>query len=888
MSERKAHIDPEPGPPFVPPRLAHWFLEHLTDADIRYAAVGDFAEIFNYLAENEGLVAARSWYWQQALKSVPNFLADAIFWKMIMLRNYLKITVRNLAKQKFFSAINIAGLSVGIACFLLISMYVSDELSFDNFHENADNIYRVLQNYSTGENTPASPLEEFQAWGSARTGPALVEAYPEVLEQVRFSGRHQMLLARGDRSFQEDKYMYVDGNVFSLFSFRLLRGNPATALMEPSSIVLSESAARRYFGDEDPMGELLSFSPDSTIMVTGVMEDVPSNSHLEFNMLISMSTIEQNWPDYMFDSWGYVDFFTFIRLQEGANIENLAAKMPEFYLRYRQTGDEELNAWREYAFENVREAYLSPTGNFAPGPRGNRANLVIFSAIAFFILLIACVNYMNLSTARSSERAREIGIRKVMGAQRPSLVGQFLAESVVFAGIAIIGAFVLAAVFLPAYSNLAAKNFTTGDLFQPSIIGLAALVVLVVGLLAGSYPALVLSQFQPVSVLKGAYSASKSGTLLRKGLVVFQFGITFALIAGAITAYSQLDYMQSQRLGFDKEQMMTMEFGFDDAILSKLDFTRESFLAHPAVSSVSIARTVPGEYFPQAGSMVETMDGEMIQFGVNIFQVDHEYIDHFGLEMAAGRAYSRNYETDLREALVINEAFAHQIGYPTPEDAIGKRFNQWGREGLIIGVVKDFNYVSLAEEIEPLSLTLSPGSSKFITVKLATDDLITTVADMEELFKGLVPHRPFINRFLDETFDAQYRTESQFGGILSLFAGLAIFIACLGLFGLTAAVAAQRRKEIGVRKVMGASAPKIVYLLSKDFARLVMLAVLIATPIVYFGMNEWLNGFAFRTNVSIWTFLKAGTAALIIAVLTMNYQTIRAALANPVDVLRSE
>lgn len=870
----------------TPPKLAAWLLERCTDLDVRYAAMGDFDELFSYRVDNDGLSSARRWYWIQALKSVPSFLADSIFWKLVMLRNYFKVALRGLARQKVYSSINITGLSVGIAGFLLIFLYVADELSYDDFHENAENIYRVSQNYTPDPGT--APLSDFQPWGSARTGPALVADFSEITEQVRFSGHHQILLSQAENSFQEENYLYVDGNVFDVFSFDLLRGNPETALVAPGSIVLTETAATRYFNDADPMGQ--SIMRDSTSwVVTGILADVPSNSHLFFDMLISMSTIEQTWPDYMFDSWGYVDFFTYVRLHEEASIESVEAKMPQFYAGPNfEVTDDSGSRNREYAFENLRDAYMSPTGNFQAGPKGSPANLVIFSAVAFFILLIACVNYMNLATARSSERAKEIGIRKVVGAEQTSLVSQFLSESIVFSGIAILGAFALGAAALPAYSNLAAKSFVNADLFSPTMLGVAVLIVIVVGILAGSYPALFLSRFKPVSVLKGVFSTSASGTLLRKGLVVFQFGITFALIAGAMTVYSQLNYMQSQGLGFDKDQMMTIEYGFDDAITGRTDFVRSAFMAHPSVKSVAFSRTVPGEYFPQAGGHVENSDGEMMEFLVNLFAVDFGYIEHFGLEMAAGRPYDRNFESDLREALVINEAAVKKAGYGSNEEAIGKRFDQWGREGIIVGVVKDFNYVSLQERISPMSLSLMPGSSKFITLKLSTTDILTTVADMEAIFADLAPHRPFLNRFLDETFGAQYESEDRFGGILRIFAALAIFIACLGLLGLTAAVTAQRKKEIGVRKVLGASAPGIVVLLSKDFAILVALAAILASPVVYFGLNAWLDGFAFRTAVSPWTFVLAALVSLGIAMITMNYHTIKIALSNPVDSLRSE
>ena len=877
--------------PFVhqPPKLAEFILKRTTHTDVRYAALGDFAEIFSHLADVEGIRSARWWYWTQVLKSVPTFLIDSFFWKIIMLQNYLKVALRSLAKNKMYSAVNIAGLSVGIASFLMISLFVNDELSYDDFHENADNVYRLAYLNRMGPNLPVAPLDEFQAWGSAPVGPALVEMYPEIQEAVRFSGRHQLLLARDDQSFLEEDYFYVDPNVFSMFDFNLLKGDPATALLQPGSIVLSETAVIRYFGNEDPIGQMLTISNDSTITVTGVMEDVPENSHLEFDMLLSMSTFEQNSPDYVFQSYGYVDFFTYIRLHEEASIDALAEKMPEFFSRTTSADETEVDLRRDYAFENLRDAYFSPTGgSLKPGPTGNPANLVIFSAIAIFILLIACVNYMNLSTARSSERAKEIGIRKVVGAQIQSLIGQFLAESFVFVFIAVGGAFLLAAMTIPAFASLSGKSFTIASLIAPKMLATGVGVALLVGLLAGSYPALILSRFKPVSVLKGSFVMSKSGAALRKGLVVLQFGITFALIAGSITVYSQLDYMQNRGLGFEKEQMMVIDFGFDDAVLDHVENVRETFLKHPSVSKMALARTVPGGYFPQAGTMLEMENGEMELRIFNIFQIGHDYIPHFGLEMVAGRAYSRDFESDLQEALVVNEAAVRDMGYASAEEAVGKRFAQWGREGVIVGVAKDFHYQSLQSRIEPLSLSLSPQSTKLIVLKLSGDNIVEAVEDLKATYASIVPHRPFLYRFLDEAFDSQYRAETRFGTILSVFSSLAIFIACLGLLGLTAAVTVQRQKEIGVRKVLGASAGRIVVLLSKEFAILVVLAALLATPLVYIGMTSWLDGFAFRTSMSVWTFVQAGSTALAIAMFAMNYQTIRAALANPVDSLRSD
>jgi len=803
-----------------------------------------------------------------------------------MLKYFTKLAWRNLNRHRGYSLINVFGLAVGLACCLMIALYVRDELSFDRFHTHGNRIYRVLYSVRHGEDLPAPAPNEFRAWGSAPVGPALEADFPEVIRSVRFSGRHYVLMARDDRIFQEENYFFVDESVFEVFSFPLKRGNPKTALFEPYSVVLSESAAKRYFGDEDPMGQTMLFQNESPLTVTGILFDPPDNSHIDFDILISIRTAQDRWvDDFKFTSWGYVDFFTYVLLPEDYPVEQLEEKMPAFIERYVEL---ESTTSFNIKFESIRNAYFSPVSGFLPGPSGQKQNLYIFSLIALFILIIACINFMNLSTARSLERAREVGVRKAVGAGRGSLIRQFLMESIILSLIAMVLALLLVELSMPVFRQLSGKVLSDRVLHDPLLLGFGFVCALLVGLLAGSYPAFVLARFVPVNVLKGSILSSPASMLIRKGLVVFQFAISAALIAGTVIVYSQLRYMQNQHLGFNKEQMLLIDFGGDREVRWQIETIKEEMATHPDVLSVSATRSVPGSYFPQAGNQIENIAGEMESNSFDIFEVDYDFIPHFGLEMAAGRPYRRDFPTDLQEALVINESAARTLGYASANDAIGRQFLQWGREGQIIGVVRDFNYVSLHRPIEPLTLSLNPGQARFFALRLNTENFTDTMAEIERIWRRLAPHRPFLYSFLDEAFDRQYRSEVQFGRLFRVFAGLAVIIACLGLFGLVSYSTSQRTKEIGVRKVMGASITNIFILLSKDFVRLVLIAFVIACPVIYLVMNQWLDGFAYQTHVGAGIYISVGGLVLLISLFTVSYQAIKSASANPVDTLRYE
>ncbi len=811
-----------------------------------------------------------------------------LFAEQTMLKNYLTIALRTLRRHKGYTFINISGLALGLACCLLIGLYVWHERSYDQHHENADRIYRLLYTYGEGADAPKPPRAAFAAWGSAAPGPALAEDFPEVEHVVRFSGGHTMLLQRDNTPYQEEDYYFADSTVFQVFDFALLKGNPATALARPNTIVLTETAARKYFGDDDPMGETLRMDNDTELVVTGVMADLPSNTHFRIDMLLSIITFEQTAPDYMFQSWGYIDFFTYVLLREGQDAETVKAKLPAFITQ--RIGDQLDDETYFLDLEPLADAYLSPDrGILQVGPKGNPANLSLFAMAGLFILLIAGINFTNLSTARSMARAKEVGVRKVIGSARRMLVQQFLMESVVLALLAMVLALGLAALSIPLLGSLSGGVFTFALLLQPTAWALLFAMALVVGLLAGSYPALVLSAFNPVVVLKGAFTRSKQGVWLRKGLVGAQFVISALLLIGTLGVFYQLDFLRSQSLGFADEQQLVLDHGHDRTVVEQLDAALRTFGAHPAVQQAMATRSYPGSYRPNAGTSVEGEDGRLDEQAYHIFEVGAGFVPHLGLELVAGRAFDPlAFPTDSTQALMINEAAARLHGYANPADAVGKLFAQWGREGEVIGVLKDFNHESLHRAITPLSLRFAPFSTRFLVLQVDTQDLPQTLAQLETQWTELFPHLPFLYSFMDASFDAQYRAEERFGRLFSLFSGLALFVACLGLFGIATFTTQQRTKEIGVRKVLGASVPQLVGLLSKDIVRLLLMALVVAFSLAYFGLSRWLDQFAYRMAFPFVLFAIAGVSILAVALLTVSYQTLRAATADPVKSLRYE
>lgn len=877
-------------PPEWPLKLLRFFLKEKYLEEIE----GDMEEIFLANAETYSPARARRIYaWEMIRLLRPVLLkswkASPTYNHYAMYKNYYKVAWRNLVKKKAYSFINIFGLGLGIACCLLIFMYVQHELSYDNYHKNKQRIFRVIHGWADGDPKDGVTSSPYWVWGNAPIGVALKDDFPEIEKVVQFSGRSDILLTNGEKVYQEEGVFFMDSTVFDVFSWKLLEGNPKTALTAPYSIVLTESTARKYFGDEDPLGKSLKGSESAgrsdagDYMATGVMADVPLNSHFRFNALLSMSTFRKSRPD-VFDAWGYVDFYTYFLVNDRFDIHAFRRKLPDFLKRHRDYPESKY----VMDIEPLKDAYLRSKAERQPGETGSLANIYVFSIIGLFILVIAIINFMNLSTARSLERGKEVGIRKSIGAARSSLISQFLGESMIVVCLSTVIALIIVWLAMPHMANFTGKELDIQPFLTWKAVSLLIVSILLIGLLAGSYPALVLSHFNPVHILKGTGRSRGRGAGLRKVLVVFQFTLSIALIAGTMVVYFQMNHILDNDLGFDKDQMLVVDYNYDGAVNAKSEVLKAELEKNPSVLSVAFCRSVPGSYFPFAGTQIETPDGEMKHIAQGIFQVGMDFVTHFGLELVAGRTYSRAYPSDSSKALIINEACARQYGYRNPADAVGKKFSQWGREGVVIGVVKDFNYTSLHDKIEPLTLPFEPYASRYLSVKIKPDNIRGTVKEIGEVWHQLVPHRPFLYSFLDDDFNKQYKSDFMFRRLFTTFACLAIFIACLGLLGLATYTAEQRTKEIGIRKVLGADIRSIVSLLSRDFMMLVLIAIIIATPISWYAMSRWLQGFAYKMEIQPWIFIFSGCIALAIAAMTISFQSIKSAVMNPVNSLRSE
>jgi len=805
-----------------------------------------------------------------------------------MLKNYFKVAWRSLMRNKAYSIINVTGLAVGITCCVLISLYVKDELSYDRYHAQADNIYRVIHAYrdvQADEKLPPPSPEDFQVWGNAPIGPALAADFPQIRSLVQFTSPTDYLLEYQDKRLEISNIPFMDSSAFDVFSWKMLAGDPHTALKAPYSIVLTKSVAKKLFGNSNPVGQGLRVDNKNSYTVTGVMEDVPSNSQFTFNGLISMNTFRQL-RNEVFGWWGYIDFYTYFVLDPRADISSLQRRSNSFIKRHMPGSKEGSYI---IGFERFTDAYLHSQAGRQPGVTGSLSNVYIFSVIAIFILFIACINFMNLATARSMERAKEVGVRKAVGAYQQGLISQFLTESVVISLAATLLAVGLILIALPPMRNITGKPFPYEDLLSWKALPVLIITPLAVGILAGSYPAWVLARFKPALVLKGKFDASGKGVMLRKGLVVLQFTLSIALIASTVIVFTQLDHLRKHSLGFRQDQMLVVDDGGDQEVNKRIETVKAAFLRNPAVLMAAASRAVPGEFFPNAYTQIESRTGEMLHFDPALYEIDFDFIPAYEMKMAAGRAYSRDFPADAEKSLVINEAAAKLWGYNNPSDIVGKRFDQWGRKGTVIGVVKDFNYQSLHHKVEPLALRMAPPEViNRISLRVKADHLSQTIKELERTWRELVPYRPFAYSFMDQSFNQQYQQDQRFGQVFTAFAFLTIFIACLGLFGLATYATEQRIKEIGIRKVLGASVTNIVGLLSSGFVKLVGLAFLIATPLAWWGMDKWLQGFAYRVDIQWWIFALAGTLAIVIALFTVSYQAVRAALMNPIRSLRSE
>jgi putative ABC transport system permease protein len=797
-----------------------------------------------------------------------------------MFKNYFKIAFRNLWKHRAFSFINIMGLTVGMTACFLIFLYVRFELSYDSFHEKGDRIYRVVADIKTPTEVIKSGVP---AWAIP---PHLASEFPEVESYVRIMSQ-PLLVRNGNIKFQEDNLTIADSAFFHVFSFPMLHGDPKTALNEPFSVVLTQTTARKYFGSANPIGKTLLVSGQGfPIKVTGVMADISENSQIKADMVVSMSTISRKLNPGIDDQWSNYGPSGYLLLKPGVNAKTFESKLPDFIKRRDGDDEKKSQMFATLFLEPLKSVYLHSTrsNGFITSSSGNINNVYIFSIVAIFILLIACINFINLTTARSVERAKEVGIRKVVGAMRPQLARQFIGESILICLIAFVFMIGLSSLLLSSFNHLAGKTISTGIFENGYYVLWLFLAAIGIGLLAGIYPALVLSSFRPVVVLKGRFATGARGILLRKSLVVTQFTISIGFIIATLIVNDQLNYMRRQDLGFSKDQVMVFNLDGDPA----RDAFKQAVMGLPGIKATAMSSSVPGGGNPAAYSEIQNKKGEMQVANLDLYFVDWDYIDLFKIKMAAGRAFDRNFQSDTTHAMILNESAVKLFGYSSPQQAIGRKFKQWGREGTIVGVMKDFHFQSLQQDIKPLSMRIEPNGSQLVSINIASANLPKTIAAIESKWKTLVPTKPFSYFFMDEYFDKQYRGEERFGTLFLNFSILAIFISCLGLLGLASYSTIQRTKEIGIRKAMGASVTNIVNLLSKDFLILVFISFFIAAPIAYLFMHKWLKDFAYRTTITGWEFAVACLLALMIALITISFQAIRSAVANPVKSLRTE
>jgi len=844
-----------------------------------------------------------------------------------MFKNYLKIALRNLLRNKGYTFINVAGLAIGIACCLVIAVFVRGELEYDNYHEQGDLIFRLAMQVgltSSGEEHPSAttPLP----WA-----PAMKRDYPEVQDFVRFLSAsdtdYPWEVRSGEKKFAEGHVLYADASVFNIFSWPLIQGDPKTALAEPNAIVVSQAMADKYFGAENPMGKSLTVNrkrrdqdgnmvPATTVFtITGVMKNIPANSHFTGDFFIPIVNLNQELggdarTGETLDRWFWRGriAYTYLLLSNAKADAALIGKFPQMVEKYVGDDTRSRGYYYEPFFQPLEKIYLAGDFDGQLAPVGNVNRIYLFSVIAAFILVIACINFMNLSTARSVSRAREVGMRKVIGADRRQLIKQFLGESLVLSFLALLLGFALAEFILPKFYGYIGREFQPNDSTAlTSLISLLAIGIFA-GLFAGAYPAFVLSAFHPISVLRGSFKTTAKGAVLRKSLVVFQFAISVILIVATLTVFDQLQFMRSRELGFDKEQVLIIPPTSAKALLPHYEAFEQTLLQNPGIADVTFSSAIPSGGF---GGDLYAEKGAPADAAVSLaeYWVENNFTGVLGLKLVAGRNFNMDVALDrgifgangwIQEiGVMVNEETVRRMGWASAEQALGKQIIRDPQAKdftcTIIGVIKDFHFESLRESIKPVVIgRLEPkyiglmSASAYIAVKIRPHETRAAIAAIRKEYDKFAADVPFAYSFLDEDFNKLYDSEEKMSEVFGYVSFLAIFVACLGLFGLAAFAAEQRTKEIGIRKALGATVSNVMMLLSKDFVKLVLVANLLAWPIAYFAMNKWLQDFAYRGGFEWWIFALAGGLALLIAFVTVSTQAIKAALANPVESLRYE
>ncbi len=871
-----------------PPFFAEWILNRISDTSEKNSIIGDFNEIYFDIAGENGVLKAKLWYWWQLFVSVPSFMKWITLGSFAMFKNYLKIVLRNMNKNKVYTMLNISGLTIGLTVFILVSLYIQFELSFDRHHEKAGKIFRVVQK-NTGNVAGETSIS---ATTPPAFAPALRNEFPEVVSSTAIGPMENLLISYGEKSFQEPVVHFAGPETFDIFTIPFISGDPATALLNPNSIVISRRTAEKYFGEENPVGKVLTLKEEYEYLVTGLIKNMPDNSHFIMDIIVPF----RNFFDFKFgksslNSWAdYSSFYTYFLLEENTGPVDLEKKLPALLNKYKYSSSSISEKDKDiYLLEPLTSIYLYSSAGSGIGTQTDIKYIYLFSLTAFLILIIACVNYMNLATARSVQRCKEVGLRKVVGANRGQLVRQFLGESLIFALFALAVSIIAAQMLLPAFNSFFERQLSL-DLFSNyQIVTVILSAVIFTGLFAGIYPAFYITSLKPAEVLKGSFNKSTKGSMLRNILVTAQFSAAVLLIIVTLVVKDQLNFIKNKDMGYEKDRIMVIHVGDKGTrknFHNNLETIKAELKRNPAVISVAGSKRLPHNVdFNPLNRMLPGKEPESYVPAYGVWG-DQDFISLYGMDIVEGRNFSMEYTSDLEGAILINETAAKLCKWDSP---IGRELTYWGnRTGRIVGIVKDFHFQPLHKPIRPLCIYYEPESFDYMSLKLNTDNMSETIAFIGKTIKKFSPGHPFEYHFFDDVFNKIYQTEQKIGSIFSVFATLSIIVACLGLFGLSLFTAEQKTKEIGIRKVLGASVSDIVISLSKEFTKLVLLGNLIAVPAAWYIMNEWLGNFAYRTDLSIFLFITACIISFLVALLTVSYQALKAAAANPVKSLKYE
>jgi len=859
-------------------KITRFILSRLFSPDKLETTLGDFEEGYVFVASEKGKIRASLWYLMQILNIVIGKLFNSFYWSIPMYKNYLKIILRNFRKYKGFSFINLAGFTIGLTAFILIFLYIRHELSYDRFHNNADTIYRIITKRKgvfrrgTDMYNTTPPI----------LAPILKADFPEINDVVRVT-RSGDIVSYNDKTYNVNGVFYVDPDFFDMFTFPLVRGDKKTALNDPFSVLLTETMSEKFFGDEDPVGKVLKIGNTYDYKITGVLKDTPDNSHLKFDFLLSYETFIKTYNDGLsINAWG--NFFgnsTYVRFRDNYNIEEFKEKLPEFSKNYLTGifGQEE----REFYITPMTGIHLSGKINGEFEPKGDMKYIYIFSAVALFVLLIACFNYINLSTAQSIKRAREVGLRKVVGANRNNIINQFLGESFFITVAAMIFSVILVELLLPIFNSLTGRELAFKLFSDYKLIVFLVSITIAGAFLSGCYPAFYLSSFQPVRILKGlSLSTTDKNITLRNLLVILQFIISIIMIISTVVVYRQMNFIRNQNLGFQKEHIINISLA-EEYDKSYITFKNELLTYHGIEDGTISHRPISAPGFAVVNW--EGKEGDNL-VKISLANVDYNFIDFYGIQITEGRKFSKKMQTDSA-AFILNETAVKSFGI---KDPIGKKFRAWSFEGTIIGIMKDYHFTSMHLQIPPLALnpTINPSGTFSLKVNTGSSGLKEVLSFIEGRYKQFFPGYPFEFSFLDDEVDNMYRTEKRLGTVFNYFTFIAIFITCLGLYGLVLFIAEQRTREIGIRKVLGASEKGIVLLLSKDFIKNIFIASAVSFPLGWGIMNKWLSNFAYRISIGIETFVLALLITVIIAFISTGYRSLKAAAANPVESIKYE